>query len=510
MKTQFEDAEFQFGLEIALGAAYRQSSDVGESLATADRIADGDADSWVKEWTATAEACEAAGSEAESAGRRVSALSYYRRAATYFATALYRFSGATDHSPERELELWRRQRADWERIVDLQPVPGERISIPYEDTTLEGFFFRAPDAAPGDKRPLVLMNNGSDGATSAMWLEGGAAAAERGYHWMTFDGPGQQAALYEQNIPFRHDWEAVLTPVLDTILARPDVDEEHVALIGVSEAGYWVPRAIAFEYRFAAAVADGGVVGVSAGWIKQLPEMMRKQLNDGDRDAFDREMRVAESRSPTAKATLDFRAKPSGFNGGSRFDLYQEVASYRLGDEVKNITTPLLITDPDDEQFFPGQPQQLYDLVPGAKELIRFTAHEGANGHCEPMARSLRDTRIFDLARGLSTMTMATPSLQVRASQVLRNKKIWIAPILLAAVFAAVMATVYFGSVVNPTGHLHGVPVMIVDQDAGAVVDGHHEKRGREPDQRARALFRSDQPPQPHVGNTAASRGPDG
>ena len=143
MKKQFEDAEFQFGLEIALGAAYRQASDVGESLATADRIADGDADSWVNEWTATAGVCEAAGSEAESAGRRVSALSYYRRAATYYATALYRFSGATDQSPERELELWRRQPACWQRIVDLQTVPGERISIPYEDTTLEGFFFRA-------------------------------------------------------------------------------------------------------------------------------------------------------------------------------------------------------------------------------------------------------------------------------------------------------------------------------------------------------------------------------
>jgi hypothetical protein len=67
---------------------------------------------------------------------------------------------------------------------------------------------------------------------------------------------------------------------------------------------------------------------------------------------------------------------------------------------VSNITTPVLITDPDDEQFFPGQPQQLYDLVPGTKQLIRLTAHEGANGHCEPMARSLRDTRIFDWLEG--------------------------------------------------------------------------------------------------------------
>jgi hypothetical protein len=47
-------------------------------------------------------------------------------------------------------------------------------------------------------------------------------------------------------------------------------------------------------------------------------------------------------------------------------------------------------------------------------------------------------------------MTTAPPSLHVRASQILRNKKIWIAPILLAAVFTGVMATAYFGSVVRP------------------------------------------------------------
>ena len=49
----------------------------------------------------------------------------------------------------------------------------------------------------------MVVNNGSDGATSRMPLLGGIAAAERGYHWMTFDGPGQQAALLLQKIPFR-------------------------------------------------------------------------------------------------------------------------------------------------------------------------------------------------------------------------------------------------------------------------------------------------------------------
>jgi hypothetical protein len=50
--------------------------------------------------------------------------------------------------------------------------------------------------------------------------------------------------------------------------------------------------------------------------------------------------------------------------------------------------------------------------------------------------------------------------------------------LLLAAVFVASMATVYLGSVVNPTGHLHDVPVMIIDQDAGAVVHRQHVNVG--------------------------------
>ena len=27
-----------------------------------------------------------------------------------------------------------------------------------------------------------------------------------------FDGPGQQSMLFERGVPFRYDWEAVLTP----------------------------------------------------------------------------------------------------------------------------------------------------------------------------------------------------------------------------------------------------------------------------------------------------------
>jgi S-formylglutathione hydrolase FrmB len=241
-----------------------------------------------------------------------------------------------------------------------------------------------------------VINNGSDGATSQMWMYGGAAASERGYHWMTFDGPGQQAALYEQGLRFRPDWEAVLTPVLDAILARDDVDPQRLAVIGISQGGYWVPRALAYEHRFAAAVADPGVIDVSASWIKPLPPEMRACLRRGEQETFDREMHLAELFSPAVAATLRFRGEPYGVNGNSRYDLYQAVTQYQLKDELVKITTPLLITVPEDEQFWPGQAHQLYDRLPGPKQIARFSAAEGANRHCEPLAPAVRETRIFD------------------------------------------------------------------------------------------------------------------
>jgi hypothetical protein len=394
MDPAFKHDDFQFAFQIALGGAYRGASDVGEVLATASRVEDGDADAWLREWVATASATEAAARSADEAGHRVTALGGYRRAATYYATALDLLANASE--PERWADVRTRQRACWDRVVELMPVPGERFAIPYEGTTLPGWFFRAPDAAPGERRPLVVVNNGSDGATSQMWAQGGAAAAERGWHWTTFDGPGQQSALFEQGIPFRPDWEAVLTPVLDALLVRPEVDPERIAVIGISQGGFWIPRALAFEHRFAAAVADPGVVDVSASWTAALPGIMRSQLADGKQTAFDREMRVIEKLSGDTHATLEFRGEPYEIDGDSRYELYKAVMEYRLGDEVAQITTPLLIADPEDEQFWPGQPQQLHALLPDVSELVSFTAAEGANRHCEPLAPALRDARIFD------------------------------------------------------------------------------------------------------------------
>ncbi len=56
-------------------------------------------------------------------------------------------------------------------------------------------------------------------------------------------------ALRKQKFYFRPDWEKVITPVIDYALTRLDVDPRRVAVLGISQGGYWVPRAAAFDKR---------------------------------------------------------------------------------------------------------------------------------------------------------------------------------------------------------------------------------------------------------------------
>ena len=48
---------------------------------------------------------------------------------------------------------------------------------------------------------------------------------------------------------FVPDTERWVTPWLDQVLARPVVDPERLALLGISLGGYWVTRAAAHDDR---------------------------------------------------------------------------------------------------------------------------------------------------------------------------------------------------------------------------------------------------------------------
>jgi hypothetical protein len=389
MQRFYEDEGMNFAVLLGLGFAYSNIGDVGEVLATIERIPEGDRESWVREWTATADSLLAQAEKSSSGGHKVSARSRLLRASSYYDHASSMSPGSEDES--RYKTLWEKHRNCWDQAIELFETPVERIQIPYEDTTLEGYFF-SPDAS-GAPRPTVILNNGSDGPVISQWSLGGRAAIERGWNAITFDGPGQGAALHRQGLYFRADWEKVVTPVLDHLVTRPDVDTDRIALQGISQAGYWAPRAAAFEHRLAALVADPGVTRVADSWESKLPPDMIKLLDDDKKKDFDDLMDAVLG--PTQKAVLAWRMAPYGTT--SYFDAYQGARAMSLDDDtVREIRCPTLVLDPENEQFWPGQSQKFYDLLTCDKHIEHFTTTEGGDWHCEPAAQSLRDERVFD------------------------------------------------------------------------------------------------------------------
>ena len=400
----FASPDFDFVARTILGHAAQGAIDVGLCLSAFRQVADGDTAGWYREWHAVADRLRSQ-AEASRANGAVSAGPLFLAASEAYDQALAFVDGMPDQSVLAP--TFRLHRECWDAFIDASGGAHVRLDAPYVDgDPMPGYLLR-PDAS-GRERPTVVVTNGSDGSLAGLWSYVVKDSLARGWNCYVFDGPGQQSMLFDRGIPFRHDWEVVLTPVVDLLVARDDVDAGAMLAYGISQGGYWLPRALAFEHRFVAAVADGGVVDVARAWNAALPAPAKALLDAGDEERFDG-LFAAAAGNPAAARTIAFRSKPYGIS--SAYALFTEVNRYTLDGLFDRIDTPMLITDPDNDQFFPGQSRDLYDALGGPKELVRYTAEQGADGHCEPMARQLVGQRIGDFfAERLAAERTGAPS----------------------------------------------------------------------------------------------------
>ena len=380
-----------FEVQALLGGCFYGAIEAAEVLAAVEAIPGGDFEAWTRVWLATGERLEAEAERSDAAAARVSARKAHLRAATAYATALIFLDGSED--PGRGRSIWERHMACWEAFCSRLDPPAERIGIPLDGATMPGWLFRPDqDRRP---RPTIIFVNGSDGATAAMWGFGVAAALERGYAAFVFDGPGQNTLFWRDGIPFRHDWEAVITPVVDALLSRSDVDGRRLVLSGLSQGGHWILRALAHEHRIAAGIADPAVMQVGTSIFRELPPPLLELFEAGREQEFNTLLRQGvEQEGPAARQVLEWRFKP--YQPSSEFDLFVKVKRYDVSDLLGQIRCPMFIADPEDEQFWPGQSRQVQERLQCSSTLARFTAAEGANWHCEPLARGLFDQRMHD------------------------------------------------------------------------------------------------------------------
>lgn len=397
-KFIFEDESLVFELIRVMSKATEHGSDIGESLAAAFLIKQKEGDqqallnAWYEVWREQGDRIEKIADECMANGHKVSARDAYFRASEYYRSADFYLHD--NPANPAILQLWDKMFSCFEKARKLSIPSFELIQIPYEGTMLPGYFCQA---GSGSKRaPTILIHQGFDGTIQELYLGYGKDAVRRGYNCLLFEGPGQGSVIRKQGLPFRYDWEKVVTPVVDYAIRRSDVDSKRIALIGLSMGGYLAPRAAAYEHRLAALVANEGILDNYATSYQRLG-MKREELIKLVEEKPE-EINAASYKAAKENIT-SFWGLTNGmwtFAAKSPAEFSRKQSKMTLADCAHLISCPTLVIDSDAEQFFGGQPKKLYDALQCPKTYLVFKTGEGSELHCQAGGQLLANQRIFD------------------------------------------------------------------------------------------------------------------
>lgn len=275
--------------QVAVGGA-----DLFECARTAARIGDTtDDEVWQAEWSRTAREVGDWGRAEIAAGHITTGTKALYRSCSYWRHSEF-FLDTSD--PRRE-QAYRAGTKNFQDAVELSDGVIERIHIPFEGQTMDGYIVR-PDNS-GTRRPTVLFLGGADSWAEELVFLGGNQFPARGINLVVIDTPGRGSSLRFKKLYSRPDYEKPVAAVLDVLVGRPDVDADRIGLAGVSFGGYYAPRAAAFEPRIKAVAAWCGTWSILTDFYEFYPPL-QKQLQWLTGSADD-----AEARAKLAAFTLD-------------------------------------------------------------------------------------------------------------------------------------------------------------------------------------------------------------
>src|SRR6266436_6315055 len=256
--------------------------------------------------------------EAEQAGHLVDAREHYYIAATFFTNATW---GVYEDGNERRIAWAERKRACYDKFVQYAGRPIERVELPYEGKSI-------------------------------------AALLERGLAVLAIDGPGQGETRERGIKCTASNYEDTGKLACDYLVKRPEIDPDHLAIMGSSMGSYWGPRVAAVEPRFKACAVSG--VNVEPG-----------------------QNTIFNSASPTFKLNYMYMA---GYDDEAAFDEFAKTLT--LSEVAPKIRCPYLIVAGEDDDLCPIEfVYQFMNAIPGPKVLVVYEGEKHSIRN--PRARTL-------------------------------------------------------------------------------------------------------------------------
>jgi dienelactone hydrolase len=343
-------------LAIEMGARVGEIEEMCAPLQEAAKAPDAAGTQAFREtWSRMADKLCALAEEDEARGRLLSAGEKYNRAATYYLTC----ERLQAHGAPGRLELYQRFLDVFARGIRLSKETCERVEIPYEGKVISGLYVRAEGV--NGPAPILVQLNGLD-STKEMKYRVGLPAwlAQRGVSSLVIDQPGTGEALRLHGMTARFDTEHWASRVVDWLEQRADVDALRIGCEGVSLGGYYCPRAVAFEPRFACGV----VWGANHDWRDVQKRRLEKEGNF---------------------PVPHYWAHVQWVWGAKDIDDFMRIAeNVHLDGVVEKIKVPFLVTHGEKDSQIPLKwAHRTYELLVNSpkRELKVFTEREGGVQH---------------------------------------------------------------------------------------------------------------------------------
>lgn len=388
MKVFFSQPEFDNQLLRTLSYTPTGGADLGECLNVAAKIKEGDFESWYQEWTNLADRLMTEGYESESNNHHVSASHSFLRASNYYRTSFFFLAGQP--VDPRVINAYNKHTEAFEKGIHLLPLDVEEVSIPYQQTLMNGYFYKnhSGNLAKG----TILTFPGYDGTHQECYFLVIKGALERGYNVLSFDGPGQGDMLINKQIYMTAEWDRVISPAVDYLLQRKDVNPDLLAMIGISWGGMLAPLAACYEHRIPFLITIPGQYEALQSIKKAIPQV-EELLHENNFTLLDQIFsKILSDKMVAAK----FKYKMWVHGVDTAFELIKDWANYSLVDKADQIKCATLILDCENEPFSSGQAKQLFDALKCPKQYKLLKNSEGAGEHCAAGAVSLLNQRIYD------------------------------------------------------------------------------------------------------------------
>jgi dienelactone hydrolase len=244
---------FSFHVLRLVAEAQQGGGDLFDIARLCRRLEPDDRGGWERAWLALAEATEANAKRALAAGRQQTAMENF-----FHANQYYRMSDVLLTAAEmaKKRQRFIKAQETFRAAARLHSPPIEAITVRCGDEEYDGYFCHPLNPKPAPW-PAVFFIGGADAYAEEIYF-GGRPMLARGWAVLLVDTPGRGSSHYVKNIPTRHDYEVPAKACIDYLVSRPEVDPRRIALIGISMAGYYAPRAAAFDPRVKALVCWSG------------------------------------------------------------------------------------------------------------------------------------------------------------------------------------------------------------------------------------------------------------